>query len=323
MTEKLEKIGFYTLSDRRAATASDKTPLWRCELILTPVCNFDCPYCRGFQEQDKRTLFLEEATKVVDYWASEGLQNIRFSGGEPTLWPDLSVLVERCKNYGMKHIALSTNGSADYAKYWHLYSKGINDFSISLDACCASTGELMSGKEGAYDTILNNICLLSNLTYVTVGVVLTDMNVGEVEGIVELASGLGVADIRLISAAQENKPLEKLFIPDKILNKHPILRYRYNNLKRGRHVRGLQRTDNPRCPLVLDDMAVLNGHHYPCIIYMREWGGPIGKVGPEARAERKKWAEDHDCWNDPICRQNCLDVCIDYNNAYRRSRRTK
>jgi molybdenum cofactor biosynthesis enzyme MoaA len=218
----------------------------------------------------------------------------------------------------MKHIALSTNGSADYDKYWYLCSRGINDFSISLDACCASTGELMSGKEGEYEKIIDNIARLSDLTYVTVGVVLTDTNVGEILGIVRLASRLGVADIRLISAAQENKPLEKLFIPEEILEKHPILRYRYNNIKQGRHVRGIRSTDNPRCPLVLDDMAVLNGHHYPCIIYMREWGKPIGQIGPEARVERKEWAEEHDCWNDPICRKNCLDVCIDYNNTHRR-----
>ena len=43
--ERLEDIGFYTLSDYRASQCSASSPLWRCELLLTDRCNFHCPYC--------------------------------------------------------------------------------------------------------------------------------------------------------------------------------------------------------------------------------------------------------------------------------------
>ena len=49
---RLEDIGFYTLSDARAAGASASSPLWRCEMILTDLCNLRCRYCyngRHFQ----------------------------------------------------------------------------------------------------------------------------------------------------------------------------------------------------------------------------------------------------------------------------------
>ena len=42
---KLEDIGFYTLTDERAANTCKDSRLSRCELILTDVCNFKCPYC--------------------------------------------------------------------------------------------------------------------------------------------------------------------------------------------------------------------------------------------------------------------------------------
>ena len=42
MTDKLENIGFYTLSDERAANTSDTSPMQRCEIILTDRCNFKC-----------------------------------------------------------------------------------------------------------------------------------------------------------------------------------------------------------------------------------------------------------------------------------------
>ena len=81
----LEQIGFYTLSDNRCKNASVSSPLMRCELVLTDACNFKCPYCRGQRKDLKKKLNLEEAKRVVDLWSSEGLKNIRFSGGEPTV----------------------------------------------------------------------------------------------------------------------------------------------------------------------------------------------------------------------------------------------
>jgi hypothetical protein len=68
---------------------------------------------------------------------------------------------------------------------------------------------------------------------------------------------------------------------------------------------------------VLDDMAVMGGMHYPCIIYMREGGDPIGKAGTcHVREERAEWSRTHAVQLDPICDRNCLDVCVDYNNRH-------
>ena len=45
----------------------------------------------------------------------------------------------------VKRIAISTNGSAPMKCYTRLIEAGVNDFSISLDACCASTGDAIAG----------------------------------------------------------------------------------------------------------------------------------------------------------------------------------
>lgn len=64
----------------------------------------------------------------------------------------------------------------------------------------------------------------------------------------------------------------------------------------------------------MDDMAVAGGFHYPCIIYMREQGDPIGEIDDDIRQKRSEWVHSHDPKSDPICLKNCLDVCVDYNN---------
>lgn len=311
---KLEQIGFYTLSDKRCQSATHKTDLQRCELVLTSKCSFKCPYCRSVGGED---MAYEAAKSVVDLWCDQNLKNIRFSGGEPTLWKGLVELVAYAKSRGVERIALSTNGSASKELYDQLYVAGVTDFSVSLDACCAEDGDKMAGGiKGAWEKVCTNIKYLSTLSYTTVGVVLTYENQGTINNIITFADTLGVHDIRIIPAAQEGKRLGNITVNPALLAKYPILAYRNNNVNEGNAVRGLKSTDSRKCGLCLDDMAVNHSRHYPCIIYMRECGNAIGDFGPDVREQRLKWYQEHDTHLDPICKGNCLDVCVDYNNKH-------
>jgi hypothetical protein len=179
---------------------------------------------------------------------------------------------------------------------------------------------MAGGIPGAWEKVTSNIKELSKLTYVTVGVVLTEQNTKQVEGIVQFAHDLGVADIRVIPAAQVSKELGSVLAHK--WGSHKILDYRMKNASSGLPVRGLSVEDNPQCPLVLDDMAVCGDFHYPCIIYMREKGRPIGRFTDikTVREERRVWYETHNCFVDPICRGNCLDVCCLMNRRWRELR---
>ena len=312
---RLEDIGFYSLHDERADSTSPTSAMQRCEVLITGFCNFNCPYCRGPRKGGEGHADLASIERVIDYWADDGLVNIRFSGGEPTTHPGIIMMVAHAKRRGIKRIAISTNGSMKHSLYRDLVYAGANDFSISLDACCADGGDEMAGVDGRFNRVVANIRMLSKMTYVTVGVVITESNVGEVKKIISFAHDLGVADIRIISAAQYNVLLEGVTgIDQEILDAHPILRYRVNNiLNGGRKVRGLEDDDAKTCHLIQDDSVVVNGKHYPCVIHMRERGEAIGNVGPNMRAERVAWMKQHKPHEDPICKKNCLDVCIEYN----------
>lgn len=312
---QLENIGFYTLSDQRAKTVSWSSDLQRCELILTDRCNFKCAYCRGVKPEYSGDMSFMDAFKVVDLWASHNLHNIRFSGGEPTLWKDFDSLVALTRSYScFDHIAISTNGSASVEYYKKLHKLGVNDFSISLDACCAMTADMMAGVNAKFEHISNVIKELSKITYVTVGVVLDQRNDSELDKIIDYAASLGVSDIRIIPSAQSNHTIAV----DRV-TKFQILNYRINNIREGRKMRGVPAQGSThKCHLVKDDMAIMSNRHFPCIIFLREKGNPIGtidnKTMAEIREERKQWFNKHDTYMHPICRGNCLDVCVDYNN---------
>lgn len=322
---KLEEIGFYSLTDERARTSSAFSQMKRCEMIIIEACNFKCPYCRGlssdvFADRKVKMMTLAEVKAAIDLWCVPvALENIRFSGGEPTLHPDIVEIVAYAKAKGIKRIAISSNGYSDFGIYKELVEAGCNDFSISLDACCASDGNMMAGNVGnVFTTVTENIRKLSELTYVTVGVVLTEDNISKTVDIVKYADGLGVADIRIIPSAQFNKAFDGLdAIGQEILDRHPILKYRVENFKSDVSVRGLSESDNEKCAIVLDDSVVAGKYHYPCVIYFREKGWAIGEVNYNMRNERKEWFEKHDCYEDKICRKNCLDACVFYNNRYK------
>lgn len=321
----LKEIGFYTLSDERAKSTSSTSQMKRCEMILTEYCNFSCPYCRGLKDEiysnrKVKQLTLAEIKTNIDLWC-EGtpLENIRFSGGEPTLHPNIVEVVAYAKSKGIKRIAISTNGSNTMKLYRELIENGANDFSISLDACCSDDGDKMAGdKPGSWKIVVKNIQEISKLTYVTVGVVLTPENIDSTIETINFAHSLGVSDIRIISAAQWDQPIPRLNeVSQVILDAHPILKYRVLNFANGINVRGLNESDSHRCGIVLDDSIIAGVFHFPCVIYMREKGNPIGKVGPNMRNERLEWSNNHDCQKDLICKKNCLDVCRAFNNKFR------
>jgi cyclic pyranopterin phosphate synthase len=84
-------------------------------ISVTDRCNFRCLYCmpvEGLQWLPKsEILSYEEITEVVRQLAPLGLTRLRLTGGEPTIRPDLPVLIRSLRAIPeISDLALSTNG---------------------------------------------------------------------------------------------------------------------------------------------------------------------------------------------------------------------
>ena len=108
-------------------------------ISVTDKCNFRCLYCmpaEGLQWLPKsEILTYEEIAGIVERLADAGLSRVRITGGEPTIRPDLEILIAKLREIPrIQDIALSTNG-AHLERLAPIYADaGLDRVNISADS---------------------------------------------------------------------------------------------------------------------------------------------------------------------------------------------
>jgi len=108
-------------------------------ISVTDRCNFRCLYC---MPQDglvwlprEEILSYEEIAEVVRQLQPLGIRRLRVTGGEPTIRPDLEVLLGYLKAIpGIEDLALSTNGAKLIACAQRYADAGLDRVNISVDS---------------------------------------------------------------------------------------------------------------------------------------------------------------------------------------------
>ena len=69
------------------------------------------------------------------------------------------------------------------------------------------------------------------------------------------------------------------------------------------------------CGIAKNDVTIVGKHHYPCLVYFREGGSPIGEINQSMIEDRLKWSIEHDTLKDPICSKYCMDFKCEFNKC--------
>src|SRR6266852_2482961 len=102
------------------------------QIIPIRRCNLDCAYCNEYDKVSS-PVPLETMLRRVDLLASFGTAIMSLSGGEPTLHPDLDLIIRRIRDRGAI-ATLITNGyllTPDRIK--RLNRAGLDYLQISID----------------------------------------------------------------------------------------------------------------------------------------------------------------------------------------------
>lgn len=102
---------------------------------LLSACNLKCSYCQPPGKQRPAILAPEDKVRAaIRFLHRSGIRKIRFTGGEPTLYKNLSGLVAFIREMDENvHTAVTSNGLLLKSKARALARTGLNSANISID----------------------------------------------------------------------------------------------------------------------------------------------------------------------------------------------
>ena len=162
---------------------------------FTNRCNLKCKHC--YQDSEHRPLAdeltLAEKLDLVDQMARASMPMLAFSGGEPTMSPDLLPVIRRAAACNM-HLTIATNGTTmTPERAAELAEAGIRYVEISLDSVEAARHDAFRGTPGMWARAVQGARTVAATKGLRLGIAMCvhQGNVGEVRDMIRLAEELG------------------------------------------------------------------------------------------------------------------------------------
>lgn len=133
---------------------------------LTDRCSLRCTYCMPFDFKEwlpsEELLTKDELIKVIEIAVAQGITEVRLTGGEPLLRPDIIEIVEGINSLSnAPELSMTTNGVAleKYAR--QLADAGLDRINISLDTLDWQRFKRLTFRD-RYDDVLKGIVAARN-----------------------------------------------------------------------------------------------------------------------------------------------------------------
>lgn len=127
------------------------------QFALNNACNANCGFCNfardTFPKSEWRYADREGSLEAIDILYRQGIRYLVFTGGEPTLHPDILEFTAHATQLGMKVILVSNAGLFKPEKIKKLHAAGVSSFIISVDAASEELHEKNRGLPGVCDKI--------------------------------------------------------------------------------------------------------------------------------------------------------------------------
>jgi len=167
---------------------------YRFDLALTYGCNVECAHCYVERPKGMTSLAREEWKRVLDKIWAIGTPHVCFTGGEPTLHPNLVELVQYAQEVGLV-TGLLTNGRAlaDKALLQRLADAGLDHIQITFESHDEKIHDEMVGEPGAFKETVEGIKnSVATSVYTITNTTISKKNAPGIERTVEFIRDLGV-----------------------------------------------------------------------------------------------------------------------------------
>lgn len=163
---------------------------------LTDHCQLRCRYCRPAHA----VLPPPGAVAPWETWFrricavadTAPLKGVRFTGGEPLLYPQLVPLIEACADRHLPDLAMTTNGFRLADTAHELYRAGLDRVNISLDALDPTVFRQMTGARPEKVIEAVDASLETGLRVKVNAVILRGINDREMASLIRFAAERGI-----------------------------------------------------------------------------------------------------------------------------------
>jgi cyclic pyranopterin phosphate synthase len=149
----------------------------------------------------KDKLSFDEVSGLLAIAGEYGLDQIKYSGGEPTLYDGLGRLIRKNKQDGVKNVSVTTNGILLEDRAEELVKAGVDEINITLDTLDPRIYKsLCGGSEAQLKKVLRGIRRLHEMGYqgFNINCVMTPKNIADIPILERFASTYG-QKLRLIT----------------------------------------------------------------------------------------------------------------------------
>ena len=193
---------------------------------VNTACNLNCPICFA-NAGIGYSLTLEQVEGMLDRFVEiEGdPEVVQFSGGEPTIHPDLPAMIQAAQDRGIRQVMVNTNGVriARDDKFLDTLSKLEPVIYFQFDGLRRETYRVIRGED-LLDTKLSALDRLhrAGLNVVLVAAIEREVNVDEVGAIVEFGlqhpavRGVVLQPVTHVGRHIPFDPMQRVTIPDVI-----------------------------------------------------------------------------------------------------------
>jgi len=132
----------------------------RVDLRFGYKCNNNCVFCVVQESRNKyKEMDTKQVKRLIKDSAEKGAEQLTFTGGEPTIRPDILELVKYAKSFRFKTIMFTTNGRMlayhDFTQ--KIVDAGVNKFMVSLHAHNRELYAKITQSEEGFDQVVAGI----------------------------------------------------------------------------------------------------------------------------------------------------------------------
>jgi len=145
------------------------------DVIMGYDCNLGCDYCTITPEMRRRALSSGAIVAQLDEGRRRGYDAVSFTGGEPTIRPDLLGLIRAARDRGYRDIKVQSNGLmfASAANVDRIIDAGANRFHVSIHTHEAAAYDRLVRRDQSHPLMVGGLDnLIAKQVRLTVDVIL-------------------------------------------------------------------------------------------------------------------------------------------------------